>query len=113
MHVDSEQPPMRRHPLTVERQFKGSVFDVADARRFARMTASWWGVDPEPVENVVDELSRRAVCSRHPGFGVFLTLDGDDVRVRLEEREAEPRGQDGPRGPVPDASLRRRPGRRR
>ncbi len=95
MAVDAGHPPFqRRPPLTVERRFQGSVFDVADARRFARMTASWWGIEPGPVEQVVDELSRRAVCSERPGFCVSLTLDGGDVRVRVVEVE--------PGAPVPE-----------
>lgn len=83
MTVDTAHPPFHR-PLTVERRFRGSVFDVADARRFARVTAGWWGVDAEPIENVVDELARRAVCSEQPGFRIALTLDGSDVRVCFE-----------------------------
>ena len=81
MAADSGHPLLPGRPLTAERHFQGSVFDVAGARRFARVTASWWGVEPGPVEQVVDELSRRAVCSERRGFRVSLTLDGNDVKV--------------------------------
>lgn len=60
------------------------MFDVADARRFARRTASWWGVDAKQVDQVVDKLARRAVCREKPGFRVLLSLDGTDVKVRVE-----------------------------
>lgn len=76
--------PFRRRYYTVERQYQGSVFDVANARRFARCTASWWGVDAQRVDQMVDRLARRAVCNEQPGFRVSLSLDGDDVRVRVE-----------------------------
>lgn len=105
MQTDSGHPPFHRHPLTVERHFQGSVFDVADARRFARVTASWWDVEPGPVEQVVDELSRRAVCSEQPGFRVSLTLDGRDVRVRVAECEPGDPAHDRP---TPFRSVRSR-----
>jgi hypothetical protein len=109
MTVDTAQPPFHPSPLTVERRFRGSVFDVADARRFARVTAGWWGVEAEPVEHVVEELARRAVCSERPGFRVSLTLDGSDVRVCVEEDASDAAAPGGaarirslrPRGSMP------------
>ncbi|HVC13622.1 MAG TPA: hypothetical protein VND62_02045 [Acidimicrobiales bacterium] len=83
--------------MTVERHFDGSVFDVADARRFAGDTARWWGVDAGSLEDVIGELSRRAVCSERPGFRVSLTLDRGVVNVQVAE---EPPGSGRPEGPV-------------
>lgn len=60
------------------------MFDVADARWFARRTANWWGMDAQPVDKVVDKLARRAVCSEEPGFRVLLSLDGTGIEVRVE-----------------------------
>lgn len=85
MGFHSVHPQLQGKRLMVERQFQGSVFDVADARRFARVTATWWGVDAAPVEQVVDELARRSVCSQQPRFRVLLSFDGVDVRVRVEQ----------------------------
>ena len=74
----------KRRDFRVERQFEGIVFDVGEARRFARVTALWWGVDPRPVECLVEELARRAVCAVEPAFTVALRLVGEDVRVCVE-----------------------------
>lgn len=88
MAVSSGHPAFHRKRYTVERRYQGSVFDVAHARRFARRTASWWGVDAQQVDQVVDTLARRAVCREQPGFRVLLLLDGADVEVRVEAVEA-------------------------
>jgi hypothetical protein len=89
MAVKSRHPLFHRRRYTVERRFQGSVFDVADARRFARLTANWWGVDVQPVDQAVDRLARRAVCSERPGFRLLLSLDGADVEVLVEGIGAE------------------------
>ncbi len=82
--ANSRHPRLHRRWYTVERRYQGSVFDVADARRFARRTANWWGVDVRPVDKVVDKLARRAMCSERPGFRVLLSLDGAVMVVRVE-----------------------------
>lgn len=79
--------------FSVERRFEGSVFDIAVARRFARVTALWWGVRPEPLEHRVDELARRAVCEANPAFTVALAVEGANVEVRVDpapERRESP-----------------------
>lgn len=111
MRAETGNPAIHRPPLTVERQFQGSVFDIADALRFARVTASWWGIEPGPIERVVDELSRRAVCSEPPGFRVSLTLDGTDVRVQVVAMEPGAPVVEGP-ARIPSARPRD-PARRR
>jgi hypothetical protein len=105
MTANSGHPPFQRRRLSADRQYRGSFFDVADARRFARVTASWWGVDAEPVEHIVDELARRAVCSEQPGFRVSLSLDGTDVGVRVEAMAPD---APMPEGPARTAWLRPR-----
>lgn len=96
MKLDTGDPAFHRRTLTVERQFQGSVLDVADARRFSRLTASWWGIEPDPIEHVVDELSRHAVCSQRPAFKVLLTLDRTDVKVQVIATEPEAPVVEGP-----------------
>jgi hypothetical protein len=87
--TNSRHPRLHRRRYTVERRFEGSVFDVADARRFARRTANWWGVDARSVDRVVDKLARRAMCSEQPGFRVLLSLDGAAMEVRVERVGAD------------------------
>lgn len=88
----------------VERRFRGSVFDVADARRFARRIADWWGVAAAPVECVVDELARRAMCRNEPGFVVALTLDAGAVRIQVTSVVAGSEGGTWSEGQVPPVS---------
>lgn len=92
--------PKRSRPepivLTAERQFEGSVFDVADARRFARVTAEWWGVETAAVEEVVEELARSAVCREQPAFRLYLSLEGSDVKVQTDEMAADAPVREGP-----------------
>ncbi len=71
--------------LTADRRFEGSVFDLADACRFARVTARWWGVEPAPVEARVENLARLAICRSRPAFRVHLSLDGSDLLVRVDD----------------------------
>jgi hypothetical protein len=73
----------------VERQFQGTVFDVANAKRFVRVTATWWGVEAGHVEQIVEELARRVVCSEQPRFRLSLALEGIEMRFHVEQIAAD------------------------
>jgi anti-sigma regulatory factor (Ser/Thr protein kinase) len=76
---------------SVQRRFGPSPLEVADARHLAYTVASEWGLDPDEIMLVVDELATNAVQHARSEFSVALyRTDEAEVLVEVTDGSPEP-----------------------
>jgi two-component sensor histidine kinase len=76
---------------SVERCYGPSPAQVADARHLAHAVASEWGLDPEEIMLVVDELATNAVQHARSQFSVVLYRTGEtEVLIEVADGSREP-----------------------